>query len=413
MFSLLKENFRIAIDSISGQLLRTILTVLIIAIGIMALVGILTLVKGLENTISKDFASMGANTFNIRQYEFNVRRQGGQEREKINPVVNYRDAKAFKDNYNFPTAAVSIFFTATRAAEVKYDNIKTDPEVSILGVDENYLTNSGTEIDMGRDFNFFDIENNHAVCVIGSDMVKALFKDINPIGKIIGVRGIKLTVVGTLKEKGATFGNNQDLRVMIPIQMARTNFSQPNLNYNVSIRVLNKDFLESAQSQAILDFRNIRKLSPVQDNNFGVERSDDLINTILNLTGVLNFAAIIISLITIFGSSIALMNIMLVSVSERTREIGIRKSLGAKKKTIAVQFFIETLVIGQLGGILGIIFGLTIGIIISRLLGFIFSMPWLALFSAVMVSFIVAVLSGLFPAIKASKLDPIEALRYE
>jgi len=282
-----------------------------------------------------------------------------------------------------------------------------------LGVDENYLTNSGTEIDLGRDFNFFDIENNHAVCVIGSDMVKALFKDSNPIGKIISVRGIKLTVIGTLKEKGATFGNNQDLRVMIPIQMARTNFSQPNLNYSVSVRVLNKEFMESAQSQAILDFRNVRKLSPIQDNNFGVERSDDLINTILNLTNVLNIAAIIISLITIFGSSIALMNIMLVSVSERTREIGIRKSLGAKKKTIAVQFFIETIVIGQLGGLLGIILGLTIGIIFSRFAGFQFSMPWLAIFWAVLVSLIVAILSGLFPAIKASKLDPIEALRYE
>jgi putative ABC transport system permease protein len=171
--------------------------------------------------------------------------------------------------------------------------------------------------------------------------------------------------------------------------------------------------MESAQSQAILDFRNIRKLIPVQDNNFGVERSDDLINTILNLTKVLNIAAIIISLITIFGSSIALMNIMLVSVSERTREIGIRKSLGAKKKTIAVQFFIETIVIGQLGGLLGIILGLTIGIIFSRFAGFQFSMPWLAIFWAVLVSLIVAILSGLFPAIKASKLDPIEALRYE
>ena len=413
MFALLRENFRIAIDSISGQLLRTILTVLIIAIGIMALVGILSGVKALENTISSDFASMGANTFNIRQYEFTVRRGGGQEREKINPVINYQDAKAFKDKYNFPTAGVSLFFTASRSAEVKHENIKTDPEVSILGVDENYLTNSGTEIDLGRDFNFFDIENNHPVCVIGSDMVKALFKEANPIGKVISVRGAKLTVIGTLKEKGATFGNNQDLLATMPIQMARTNFSQPNLNFDVSVRILNKEFMESAQSQAILDLRNIRKLSPIQDNNFGVERSDDLINTILNLTGVLNFAAIIISLITIFGSSIALMNIMLVSVSERTREIGIRKSLGAKKKTIAVQFFIETIVIGQLGGLLGIILGLAIGIIFSRFVGFQFSMPWLAIFWAVMVSLIVAILSGLFPAIKASKLDPIEALRYE
>ncbi|MDT8415336.1 MAG: ABC transporter permease [Flavobacteriaceae bacterium] len=413
MFSLFRENVRIAVDSIKGQLLRTILTVLIIAIGITALVGILSGVKALENTISGDFVSMGANTFNIRQYELTVRRRGGGEREKVNPVISYRDAKDFKDTYDFPGADVSIFFTATGTAEVKFESQKTDPEIAVLGVDENFFKNAGLEVDNGRDFNTFDISNNNNVCVLGSDVVKALFENVNPVGKIISVRGMKFTVVGTLASKGGSFGNNQDLRVMIPIQLARTTFSVPNLNYSVSVNIPQKDLYDNAQGLAIQTFRNVRKLNPVEGNNFGIERSDDLLNTFLNITSALNIAAIIISLITIFGSSIALMNIMLVSVTERTREIGIRKSLGAKRRTIASQFFIETVIIGQLGGFFGIVLGLAVGIGFARVTDLDFAMPWGAMTWAIIVSFVVAVISGSFPAVKASKLDPIESLRYE
>lgn len=224
---------------------------------------------------------------------------------------------------------------------------------------------------------------------------------------------MKFTVIGTLASKGGSFGNNQDLRVFVPVQLARMQFSLPNLNYGISVNVPNKALYENAQGLATQTFRNIRNLNPLQDNNFGIEKSDDLLNTFLNITGVLNIAALIISLITIFGSSVALMNIMLVSVTERTREIGIRKSLGAKRQTIAQQFFIETIVIGQLGGALGILLGLGIGVILARVLNLDFSLPWGAMLLAVIISFIVAVISGLIPAIKASRLDPIESLRYE
>lgn len=413
MFSLFRENVRIALDSIKSQLLRTILTIVIIGIGIWALVGILSAVTALENTISGNFASMGANTFNIQQYEFSVQTNNSGEREKINPIISYNNVREFIDKYEFPYTQTSLSFQGTSTAEVKYGSEKTDPEVQVYGVNENYLENTGTEIDKGRNFTVFDIQNNNKVCLIGADFVKNLFEDEDPINKTISIRGVKFKVIGLLESKGSTFGNNQDLKVLIPVQVARGIFTQPNINYNLSVKVDDKQMMEAAQDEAIITFRNIRGLSPVEENNFGIERSDDLINRIAMITGYLEVGAWIISIITILGSSIALMNIMLVSVTERTREIGVRKAMGAKRSTISTQFFMETIVIGQFGSILGIILGILTGFAFAKIFKFDFTLPWTAIIWATIITFIVAVIAGSYPASKAARLDPIESLRYE
>lgn len=414
MIGLFRENVKIALGSIRTQLLRTILTVVIIAIGIMALVAILTVVTAIEYKLNSSFASMGSNTFNINQYDSNSRRHGGDEVEKVNPIITYTEAKAFKEKYDFPLTQTSLSFVATSRAEVKFENQKTDPEIAVLGIDEYFLANSGLEVTQGRNFTTFDISNNVFACVIGSDFAtKGLLKDVNPIDKILTIRGSKFRVIGVLKEQGSTFGNSKDLRVMIPIQVARSMFSSPNINYSLSTMIAKKELLNDAVDDALITMRQVRKLNPVEENNFGISRSDDLLNRIGELTSFLNVAAWIIGIITILGSSIALMNIMVVSVTERTREIGVRKALGAKKSTIAFQFFIETLTIGQIGGFFGIIFGILIGYLICLAAEFDFVIPWGAMLAAFTTSFIVALVSGLYPAIKASQLDPIEALRYE
>ena len=413
MFSLFRENVRIALDSIKTQLLRTILTVVIMGIGIWSLVGILSAVKALETNIAGNFASMGSNTFNIQRYEFNVNRGGRGERKKINPIIRYNDVRNFIDTYEYPFTSTSVSFVGTGSAEVRYEGNKTDPEVQVYGVNENYLDNTGTLIDQGRNFTVFDIQNNAKVCLIGPDFLKNIFENENPLNKTISIRGVKFKIIGLLESKGATFGNNQDLKVLLPIQVARGIFTQPNINYTISIKVSDKAMMQGAQDEALVMFRNIRGLNPIQENDFGILRSDDLLARASDIGGVLETAAWIISIITILGSSIALMNIMLVSVTERTREIGVRKALGAKNGTISTQFLIETIVIGQFGSILGIILGILTGIGFAAAFDFEFTLPIVAMVWATIITFVVAVLAGAYPAVKAARLDPIESLRYE
>lgn len=408
---LFRENVKIALGAIRTQSLRTILTVLIIAIGIMALVCILTVVSALEAKVSGDFLTMGSNTFSVTQYDVSDQMDG--DRQRVNPIISYTQAREFAEKFHSGQTTTALSFRATGTAEIRHESKKTDPEISVFGVDEHFLINKGLEISDGRNFTPFDIQNNAYVCVIGSDIEKALFPDVSPIDKIISVRGARFRVIGLLKEKGSTFGNNQDLRVLIPIQLARSLFSQPNINYSIDVTVSNKELLDQSVEDAMLLMRQVRRLNPVEENNFGISRSDDLINRILSITLYLEYAAWLIGIITIFGSSIALMNIMLVSVTERTREIGVRKALGAKKRTIATQFFIETLVIGQLGGLAGMTLGILLGLVFAMALDFGFVIPWGAIIAAFVTAFVVAIVSGLYPAVKAARLDPIEALRYE
>lgn len=414
MFNLFAENTKIAFGSIKSQLLRTILTVCIIALGVTALVGILTCVAALKNTLTGNFAVMGTNTFSISRYDFSgqVGRQNRRD-ARVNAVITYPQAREFKEKYNFPGTTTSLSFTAASNAEVKYLDKKSDPEITVLGADEYYLPTSGLETTNGRNFNNFDISNNSYVCIIGSDFEKGIFKDINPVGKTLSVRGARFKVIGVLKAKGSTFGNRQDLNLIIPLQLARSLFTAPNIDYGIKVTLSNRDLFESAVNEGIFAMRRVRNLNPLEKENFGIERSDELMQQLLSMTTALGIAAWAIGIITVFGSSVALMNIMLVSVTERTREIGVRKSLGAKKSTIALQFFTETLIVCFMGGMLGTFLGLGIAFGATAVMHLIFPIPWMAIIAALGTIVIVTVVSGLYPAIKAASLDPVEALRYE
>lgn len=413
MNRLVAENIRISINSIRSHLLRTVLTVLIISFGIMALVGILTSIDAIKYSLNENFAMMGANTFTIRNRGMHVQMGNHHSKAKNFRLITYQEAMDFKKVYTFP-ASTSIFVYATRTSTVKFNSEKTNPNVPVMGTDEQYISTSGYEIGAGRNFSPNEVLYGSHVAVIGSDVVKKVFKhNENPLDQIIAIGPGKYKVIGVLKEKGSSLGMNSDNLCLLPINNVRQAFANPNMSYSISVLTADPQSLEPAVGEATGLFRIIRKVAVNEEDSFDISKSDNLANMLFDQLKYLRIAAIIIGAITLLGAAIGLMNIMLVSVSERTREIGIRKAVGATRRTIRNQFLVEAIVVAQLGGLLGIILGIAIGNGLAMIIGSKFIVPWLWILLGVGLCFIVALLSGILPAVKASKLDPIESLRYE
>jgi putative ABC transport system permease protein len=407
------ENLKIALQAIRSNLLRTILTVLIIAVGITALVGILTAIDSIKNSITKEFTFMGANTFTISSRGMRIQVGNKRYRSKNYSYISYYQAKEFKEKYIFPSA-VSISTFATSVATIKYESEKTNPNVSVQGVDENYLFTSGNEIKLGRNFTEDEINTGRNVVVVGDGVLKKIFKKgENPLQKIISIGGGKYRVIGVLEAKGRGFGSGGDQLCLLPYTNVRSYFSQPQMNFSVQIKVTNTEMVDPAIGEAEGTFRVIRNLNPADESDFNVEKSDNLVNILLGNIRNITLVATIIGLITLFGAAVGLMNIMLVSVTERTREIGIRKAIGATSVIVKQQFLIEAIVIGQIGGFVGITFGILAGNGVAMLIGTPFFIPWIWILVGVILCFGVGITSGYYPAQKASKLDPIESLRFE
>ncbi len=408
------ETLRQSLRSIYSNLLRASLTLMIIAFGIMALVGILTAIDSAIFSLSDNLSSLGANTFTIQPSGANIRGRRGGRQEKRGEPINYRQAVAFKERFDFP-ADVSLSLRCTGSAALKYADEETNPTFDIFGVDENFLLARDFNIQFGRMFTSREAMTGDFITVIGSEVVKSLFdgKADQALGKTISAGNIRLRVIGVLEEKGASMGQNEDEALFIPLQTAKRFYGTQNTNYQVIVAARDAVQVDAAVSAATGLFRNIRRLRATQKDDFEITKNDSLIGLIRENTLYFRAAAAGIALITLLGAAIGLMNIMLVSVTERTREIGITKAIGATRSNILLQFLSEAVVISLLGGLLGIALGILIGNLVTYLMGGSFLFPWLWVTIALITCLAVGLVSGIYPALKAARLDPIESLRYE
>jgi putative ABC transport system permease protein len=414
------EILKLAYRSLKANKLRTRITIAIIAIGITALVGIITSISGIEAVLAGSFSQMGANTFNItnRDIGSGLKKKKGEKRKMrtTNDArrISYKQAILFKERYKAPVIT-SVNVLISQQATIKFGDKKTNPNIWVMCGDENYIRVGDLQLSYGRALTQPEINSGRNVCIIGSKLAEQLFgKRIERgIGQVINVNSKKYMVSGIFKEKGASFIDRTDNMVWTGLNNGRMNFDLTSKSYVLSVKVNDVKSIEYFAGEAEGIMRSIRKIPSIAESDFYVSNNDEIAESLLENLKYVRLLAIVIGAITLLGAAIGLMNIMLVAVVERTKEIGLSKALGATSQVIKKQFLLESLVISLLGGIWGVVIGVLLGNLVAIGIGASFKVPWFWIILAFTVCAVVGIISGLYPAIKASRLNPINALRYE
>jgi len=406
-----KEIWRSARDSIKQNRLRSFLTLLGVVIGIFSIIGVMTAINVLQQTVEDNMGGLGAGTFQVQKYpNMNM----GNTRWKYNNRKNldYRDFKRLQERLVIVDYATAEDWNYGKV--IRYKDKETKQNIVVAGITHNWEFTNNLKIDMGRMITQIDESNGSHVIVLGYDVVDILFPHRNPVGESIKIDGVKYRVIGVSERKGQQFGQSQDNRAYIPLTTYFKYYGQASFtSLNYCFTVVDQDQFEEGMQEVINELRIIRGDKFGEENSFETWTNASLIDNFNKMTSAIKIAAGIIASIALLASGIGIMNIMLVTVSERTREIGVRKSLGAKRRDILYQFMLEAIILTEMGGVIGVFLGVLAGNIVALLLKISVVFPWDWAIIGIVVCSAIALIFGSYPAYKAASLDPIEALRYE
>ncbi|HRP04327.1 MAG TPA: ABC transporter permease [Opitutaceae bacterium] len=404
------ETIKLALVALAANKLRSGLTMLGIAVGVFSVIGVMTVISGVRSSIESGLNVLGANSFQITKFPA-INFGGPRPRFSNRRDIDYAIAARFKSMMG---EDVNVSLQLRRGGRVvSYHDRRTNPNISLGGADENFVTSRNYDISAGRNLGIEDVEFGRSVVVLGSDIVERLFINEEPLGKQVRIDGQTYTVVGVTAPKGSSFGQSQDNFAIVPITQFLEAYGRERRSVSINVQAGSQPELAGVQDRAIGVMRLLRGLAPEDGNDFEVFSNESLIDAFNRIAEAVAVGAFVISAIALLASGVGVMNIMLVSVTERTKEIGIRKSIGAKKRNVLVQFLIEAVVLSLIGGLAGVIVGIVGGNVVAALLNSGLVFPWAWAAAGVVVCSGIGVAFGLYPAWKAASLDPIEALRYE
>ena len=405
----LKESFRMAVDALKANKMRSILTLLGIAIGVFSVIGVMTAIRTLESSITSGLNVFGTNTFLIQKTPVI---QMGHMDDKFRNRKNITFAQYQDLKEKSTLASLVTVIDGKGGFNFRYKDKKTKG-VYLNGGGVGSLRSLNAFIKDGRDINQQDVDNYRRVAIIAMDAVDQLFPYEDPLGKPISINGIDFTVIGVLERVGEMFGQSQDNYVLIPITNYLQRFSDQNSSLSITIEAPSAELYDKTMDETIGIMRAIRKVSPGAENDFEVSSNAELIDTFSSFTAGVKLFALAVSVIALVVAGIGIMNIMLVSVTERIKEIGIRKAIGASRRDILTQFLSEAVFLSEFGGIVGVILGVAGGNVVAMLLKVPAQIPFDWVIIGLVVCSVIGIGFGIYPAYKAAKLDPIDALRYE
>jgi putative ABC transport system permease protein len=409
--SMLRESMRMTVEAIVQNKLRAILTLLGISIGVFSVIGVMTAIRTLETSIESGLNVFGTNTFLINKTPAIQFGPGSRSKYRNRKNIDYRQYELLKERAKLPILVSVVDSEQERS--IRYKDKLVNKTVEISGGDENALRTLNTFVEDGRNLTQDDIQFSRNVCLLGGDVIDKLFPFEDPLGKVIQIKGLNYTVVGTIERKGELFGGSQDNFILIPITNYLQKFSDNRTSLGITVEAASVEDYDKTQDEVIGIMRTIRKVPPEKENDFEVTSNTELLETFGAFTGGVKIFAFSVSVIALLVAGIGIMNIMLVSVTERIKEIGIRKAIGATRGHILTQFLTEAVFLSQFGGIVGVILGIAAGNLVAVVLNVSAVIPFDWAFYGLLVCSLIGIGFGSYPAWRAANLDPIESLRFE